>query len=997
MTELATPPQIDSPEINQFSLSQVLVDNWQIKSNISDNSNNSNNYKDITTTPPEFIPVDFRENNQTQNSENNNLEVGESKIDWEVNKNFTLSTSLLNDVTTKSFQQDLGKGEVNIPNHLNFANVEVNSNSQLDNTPAATSNPSNAKKIQNKTSSNFKLQTFPVGVSIGRHNVQQSMLVRGWENGSEAIKFADWLLPYDRVIKIFGFDSKNLPDGKIELRSLNGKLPNGEVSPIIATRIDPAKLTSDSKLGLAFSIRDLQEYFGVSAKFDLQNYAIRLYIPKVNHLFRPKIEENPVEVDNLPTLRAPEFSVSSVSPQLTLQGGENQSLDWHNHVNAIGTVFGGSWFLSADRIQFQKTSRWNLAQAQYLRQTQKADYILGSQTPFWSDIDGSFDYWGFTTIQRQGFSSAKPNGSIQPQRRLQANQLGRKITGQAEPGTLVQLVEYLNNRLVDQVLVDSDRIYQFDNVAVNGNFSSTKYRLYLYPQGRLTSPPQVRKVNLNSVPGQLPKGGSALVISGGVERKFDNSFLGEFTGFRGGIAQRWGVSSDLTIGLGAIHNGSLRGLTELYWQPRKLPLLVEFSTLTPGITGNNNQNWGFNSNITFQPDKNFHANFRSNFNRSLFHLNWRFNPKFSVFSSIDSQNPAKLGVQFIRTRPNSFTFARVNVNTANQWQWNLLQRLGQVELLSNGNSTDSQSELAYNFSNTRYSKTGHALVLGYQTRFSSGQNNDIFSLNWRYRSQKQTYIGSPLWETELGYGVGSKGSGLIASVTTSILPGLKLRAKYQGASLTSDDSTFRLEFTPSFDFNSGLRNHRSRHQSLRTQGGVRLRAFFDKNNNGKRDKGEKLYADNLKLLAVLNNKPLNRFRPGKTKNSISINLPPGKHRLNLDPAGFPFDWQAVNSAYAVEVVAGSYTQVEIPLVPAYTLSGVIKDQQGKAIAGATVEAIDSTTGKRYFSVTNSAGVYYLEHLSQGKYLIKINGKELPSNQISLSSDSENWQKINLNF
>lgn len=41
---------------------------------------------------------------------------------------------------------------------------------------------------------------FPVGLNVNRRTVFPSILVRGLEDGSQAINFANWLLPYDAVI-----------------------------------------------------------------------------------------------------------------------------------------------------------------------------------------------------------------------------------------------------------------------------------------------------------------------------------------------------------------------------------------------------------------------------------------------------------------------------------------------------------------------------------------------------------------------------------------------------------------------------------------------------------------------------------------------------------------------------------------------------------------------------------------------------------------------------
>ncbi|KST64093.1 carboxypeptidase-like regulatory domain-containing protein [Mastigocoleus testarum] len=1029
MTDIATPTQDYIPQSQQLS-SQISISTLQANRNDKD----INNFDYSTAAPPEQMGMELSssvepyhinklngqikdEQANTQNGRDNKFKLLRSKLKKSIllrsspnstnspTQSQTSDPSTTPPSTNSKLEPSIDPTEVNIPttsNSINFQTQNENLSSSKNQfrdensfeppfqdskiqQSQSTTNSDIGNRSQIAVSSSSQFRTFPVGVLIGRRNVRQSMLVRGGEDGSQVIEFEKWLLPYNEVIKILQFNTQNLPDGRVELRS-----------PTVNTRISLKELTKDPKLGLAFSIQDLKKYFGVSANFDLKDYAIRLEIPQSNRRVYTEIDEKPVNLEGLPTLQAPKFSLSTVSQRLTVQGGESQSLNWRGDASAIGTAFGGSWFLRTERSQIQDKQKWNLAEAQFLRQTEAADYILGSQNPFWLNTENTGSYWGFTTIQRQGFVPSQSILNLSPEQRLQADYLGRTITGKAEPGTLVQLVESFTNRLIDEVLVDSDGTYEFDNVAVRGKIPLNKYSLYLYPQGRLAAQPEIREVTLNSVPGQLPKGGSALIVSAGGERQLTNSFLGKFTGFRGGVAKRWGVSEDLTLGLGAVHNGSARGLTEIYWQPRKSALSVALSSLTPGIGGKKSNDWHFRSNVNFQPSTNFYANFSSDFVRSRFYVNWRLKPFLSVFSLLDSQKAAKIGAQFIRSRKNAFTFASLSVNTENKWQWNLLQRLGQVELFSNGNETRTNSELAYYFNPNKYSNKGHALVLGYETKLNS-DDNDLLSLNWRYRSKNQTYGGSPVWEAELGYGVGSQGSGLLAAVSTSILPGLKLRGRYQGASLTSDQSAFRLEFLPSLNLQGGIRGSRRRDRTLRSEGGILLQAFFDQNANGKRDSGEKIYRDDLNLLVSLNNQSLSSAKPETTGSRTSINLSPGKYRLDLDPAGFPIDWQTSTSAYAVEVVAGSYTSVSIPLVPAYTISGVIKDKRGNALAGATVEAIDSQTGKKHLSITNSAGVYYLEHLMQGNYHLQINGQILPRKMVKLNSNSQNWQKLNINI
>ncbi|WP_254447007.1 carboxypeptidase-like regulatory domain-containing protein [Dolichospermum sp. UHCC 0259] len=154
-------------------------------------------------------------------------------------------------------------------------------------------------------------------------------------------------------------------------------------------------------------------------------------------------------------------------------------------------------------------------------------------------------------------------------------------------------------------------------------------------------------------------------------------------------------------------------------------------------------------------------------------------------------------------------------------------------------------------------------------------------------------------------------------------------------------------------------------------------------------------------MIIINKRPIKSFQPDIRSDGlrptigdrILLRLAPGKYRLDIDPAGFPPDWQAKIQALAVDVIPGSYTPVTIPMILSYTVSGVVTDTQGNAIPGAKVEAIETTQGTRRFSVTNGAGVYYLENLPQGNYKLEING-QLASN-LKLEASSEPFQEMNL--
>ena len=820
---------------------------------------------------------------------------------------------------------------------------------------------------------------FPVGLNVNKRNIVSGLLIRGQEDGSAAINFDQWFLPYDALVRALKLTTKVLPDNQIELSS-----------SVQTVRINPSKLQTDPQLGLVFSVAQVQELFQVEVEFDIIEYAIQITAPWLNQRNPTRPQRIPIQTEGLPRIAANGFSLAAVEQRIDANSRQTLSPSYRGNLTAVGSIFGGSWLIRANQPDFFDRGTWRLAEVQYQRQTDASDYILGSQPPFWRSQSAG-DYWGFTTIQRQGFiPKLQLYGENNPNQRLQAAQMSRTISGEAEPGTLVRLVQGLSNQIIGEVLVDSSGIYRFENIEFDPQGVGGYYRVFLYPQANLTEQPEIRDATFSNVPGRIPAGTTALIASGGWRRQLsavDSGILGDFNDFQGGVLGRWGVSNSLTVGVGAVYDESLRGLGEVFFQPEGFPLKVAVSALS----GTEESDWDINADILYEPSRNFTARFtRDRFSDRL-NLSWQVSPGFTLLGSTDSRNGTAGGVQFAFSSKNAFTFARVTFDSESRLRWNLWQRLHQFELRSIGNEVNTQSELRYNFGRNNFDK-GHSLGLGFDT-YNQSQNDHLTTLSWRYRSHQQSQNGLPLWDAELGYGVGSRGSGLIASVGTTLIPGLQLRGRYQGISATSDESSFSVQLVSSLNLQRGLTAGDARTNYFRTQGGVMIQAFFDHNQNGQKDPGEKGFSD--PNLAILNSQLVSTLRPDIKDDRIMMRLPPGTYRLDLDPAGFPVDWQAPETAYAVDVVAGSYTPVDVPLIPSYTRSGIVTDAAGRAIAGARVEAIHTDSGKRMFSVTNAAGVYYLESLTQGTYQLNVNGKSVDPLTLILTRTSEPFQELNL--
>jgi hypothetical protein len=662
-----------------------------------------------------------------------------------------------------------------------------------------------------------------------------------------------------------------------------------------------------------------------------------------------------------------------VGEQVNISSRENsQELTTQGSLNIVGTVLKGSWFSRINQADLLDSKKWQLQEGQYLNRSDFHDYVIGSQPTFWTGQTRG-DYWGLTTIKRFGFKADNlNNSSFTPSQGLQISTINRIIEGAAKPGTLVQLVSGNDNFIFGEILVDSSGLYRFDNVPIN----SENYRVLLYANGQLASKPIEKKPIFLNLPGQLTQGTSSLIISSGMNRETrNNDFFGDLNNVRGGIAYRHGVTDSLTLGGGIIYDQSLLGLGEVFYQPNNFPFKLALSALKVPAK------FKYNANLEFRPS-------------SQLNLNLSSNEQFQSFTSSGSNlnGIINLGLNVNQNFGKISTYSSLKIDNKGQLDWN--SNLRWRNLAARASPTGIGLELNYEGSIFSIFKLPEKenLILSYETSNSSNKHNSLLTLKWKYQSP---YINQRrLWDFDLGYGISSQGSGFLASVSTFFIPGLSLRLRYDGISMTSDTASYRLEIGSVVNFSPNLRFGDSEFERLRSEGGIFIQPFLDKNNNGIRDNNEEIYTQDMELLLILNNKKFNPSLATITKQGVLFKVPPGIYRLDLDPAGYPLDWKPVQPAYAVEIVAGSYTTTSIPFVASYTLAGTVKDTEGKPVAGARVEAIDNSKSS-VVSITNNSGIFYLEQLRQGTYELKVNNKSVEPNKIIINSDSPNLQELNL--
>ncbi len=851
----------------------------------------------------------------------------------------------------------------------------------LDSLLAASINLDNPTKISANPSES---QLLLLGLIINDKIVVESIRVRGKEDGEKAVDFDGWLVPLEDLKKPLKLEIFELPGGIIEVSA-----------PTIKGRYRLVNASTDKQLGVVISISDLRAIAGTPVTFDIYKYALSITFPETEFRRRPQIIEPVPVTEGLPVISPSAITLNAIEQKINTNGGAGRDTNTNGELRAIGNILDTSWYLRAEQSTLDKPQTWNIAEASIIRQQPKSDIIAGSQIPFWRRRGGG-SYWGLTYIDRQGFVPPTQNfgNDFLATDRLQSRRVGRSISGQATPGSIVRLVKGGSQSPLDEVLVNSSGIFRFDNVVISASdddFSGQDYQLLIYQKGELLSNnPEIRVPQFTTTPGQLPKGASAWVASAGGNR-VSNSIFGDFNKYQGGTLYRQGISESLTVGIGVAQDNNLLGIGEVFWQPNNSPLEVSLFTAV-------GTNTDFVGRISYRPSSEFYLNANSDNTSTRVNARWRLNSNFSAISDYDTSRGTSIGGEYITNNINSSTFATATIDDQARTRISINQRLDRWQASFLRNESNLVGQIAYQLTDTPASQYGHRLTAGYQTSPQSSSNNlasnsSITSIGWQYRSPEIIRDGSSLWRTELGYNWGNSGSGFSAGVELSLIPGWRLRGDYRGISTSSNQSNFSISLATTLLFDGNIRSTFDRIDDLRTFGRIEASAFFDTNQNGKQDPGEKSYWDPLLLRINQNN--LSLYRAQVEGNMGVINLPPASYRVEVDPSGYPPNYRSIAQPQRIDIVASSTSRFSIPLTPSYAITGMLKDQNNNPVADTRVELTSADGKNKVDSITNGAGLFFLEDLGQGEYKFKVSDFSVSPANLKIDVTTKPLQEINL--
>ena len=304
------------------------------------------------------------------------------------------------------------------------------------------------------------------------------------------------------------------------------------------------------------------------------------------------------------------------------------------------------------------------------------------------------------------------------------------------------------------------------------------------------------KLQLNKIdtPVLLPEGTSTLTVSGGGSKNLvqPNNLLGEFPDFRGGVALHRGVSEDLTLGLGFVYEDFLLGgFTQLSYQPHEIPLEANFSLLTK------EQGLELHSHLRFQPGDNFVLNFYSKDSEDSeqkFDLKWGIISGVTLTAKGDTKKESlDAGVKLAFNGESFSLSASAVLDNEDNLHWNVNSKFGRFQLKYASKPLKTNSEFNYAFLSPEEAGFQCSFFFNYEARQLKRSEEYLNIWGGRINSGEKLGNNKYRWTFDLGYGVGSQGTGLIASTATAIKPDLFIKLSYQEISVTSNEPKLKLE------------------------------------------------------------------------------------------------------------------------------------------------------------------------------------------------------------
>ncbi len=692
-----------------------------------------------------------------------------------------------------------------------------------------------------------------------------------------------------------------------------------------------------------------------------------------------------------PEFLAPKNGISSLRQELNITRVYGNTR-LRSSTQLGGRIAGGSWRM---RLNNNFVNQPDISEYFFYKRSGQFRYQLGRQQvglhPLINSIDLTGLQLGFTNLPAESFRGSYGASELLPRR----SRPMQTFTGEAPPASIAQL--RVAGIAVAQQVVGFDGKYEFVDVNLPLG-RNNEVEVAIFDRSNLNVPITVRSVRINASDLLLPAGGNVqlggLGFSGNlVQSAFFDDLTADYSGkFVGFYQLRQGLSNNLTfegslqaapdafqsqagliwrlanpVVLSAsvgTSDGKMGYAAELDVQLDQLEISANSQSLPEGFSRTRGQGEKFNHSleVAYRPSNNLNIGFIARrFKDEITDSNYIL-PTFTIrpFSSLS-----------LNGRPD--IEGRYLLNAFYQPNWRT--RLG---FSSFGGVYNSN--LTYRFARDYELSLGNEFGENIPGRYALtvGRNPSNFrSLSWS--------LGLALRDGEVAP---------LASAGMQVLPGLLARVEYQGIPSRSrglfggfGDDRFTLSLVSDLSFARGRVTPATYSGISKERGAIAGRLQLA-------DSPNKIDLAGSRVRVINNrNRVVGNAVTDRSGNFFVGGLSEGIYTVELEPDELPVEVSTPKTSFVVEVANSGVTKLDFPLRVEFGLAGRITDVSGQPVGQIRVELVNASGVRVLSGVTDEHGLYRLDGVPVGKYILRIPPQEnldisdaLPKRPVEISRE-----------
>ncbi len=974
----------------------------KIASNATADSSANGEVTENNVSPNEIAKLDKNTNNQTNKTENNStIQAAANNSNFDTSKILVLVQELISISLSATLNNTINNAITPNQNPQNIAS-NTNSDSQqntTDSQPTDSSKVATADNIINRLKPNSESKINPADLNLNQNPENSLQLakspdepflvelsVNGREIGTLDVLLENkiLLIPLESFAQLTGFTVEKTGE-KVQVKT-----------PLGTVQLDPNSLRQIN--GISYiSSAEMRDKLNITIDLNIADLTLLADLPwRSNGQYRPK-------TPNLkPDVFAPQNGLSSLRQEFNLtNGGGDSSL--RSSTRLGGRLLGGSVGLRFDN-NFVNSP--DVSEYYFYKRNGNFRYQIGRQQlglhPLLNGMDLTGLQFGYSNLPPETFGTSFNATELLPRRSRPI----QTFRGEAPPASFVQL--RVGGVAIAQQQVGFNGVYEFVDVNLPVG-QNNEIEVLIFDRSNLRIPSEIRTVRINASDLLLPSGGNVqlagLGISGNLVqdqlfRESNSDYNGKLMGF---YQFRQGLSSNLTFesSLQAIP-GTLQSQAGLVWRLAN-PVILSASV------GNSYGKLGYAADLDIQLNKlDINANSQSlprsfrtgnkesfeRFNHSL-ELKYRFNNKFNLgFIARNRQDDTSTASYILPTftlRPFSTVSLNGRPDIDGRYLFNAFYQPNFATRFSFNTYGDTYlSDLSYKFKNDYQLSAGTEFGSGSAPRYTLGVGyypNSLRQLSWN--------VGLALREGEVAP---------IAGASMQVLPGLLARLEYQGIpsratsgnfggfgddrfslTLVSDLSFARGQITPA-NYTGVTKERGAIAGHIKVEG---AKGSFD------------LSGSNV---SIIDNRGqvMGSSQTDSKGNFFVGGLPEGNYIVELQPDTLPVELSVPKTSMVAQVANSAVTRLDFPVRAEFGVAGRVTDVSGQPIAEVKIELMNSTGARILSGMTDQFGLYRLDGVPVGKYMLRIstqdglNGNDaLPKRQIEIRNEFVYNQNLQL--